>query len=78
MMRITNATIKSAVLFLVLFSVVSCARVPVKEEAAPAVTMELKAQQAAQRLAKAEESFQQGNLDEATNRYRELIETFPQ
>ncbi len=59
------------------FILISCAVLAPKKEVAVEAPPTEEEKQALQRLAKAEQAFQEGNLEEAAQDYRELAMTFP-
>ncbi|UCE82299.1 MAG: penicillin-binding protein activator [Deltaproteobacteria bacterium] len=76
-MRLRRQIIRGFALWLVLFLLAGCALLPAKKEIAaePPSTVDGKA--APQQLARAEAAFQQGNMEEASQQYRELAMAFP-
>lgn len=63
--------------WLLLFLLTGCALLPARKELAVEAPPRVEDEQALQQLAMADEAFQQGNLQEASHRYRELAMAFP-
>ncbi len=59
------------------FFIMGCALLPPKKEVAVEAPTEVGEKEAIQQLAMAEEAFKAGNLEEASQRYRELAMAFP-
>jgi ABC-type branched-subunit amino acid transport system substrate-binding protein/outer membrane protein assembly factor BamD (BamD/ComL family) len=76
-MRLTAEIIRRVALLLVAFFLVSCAVLQPKKEVAVEAPSRAEEKQALQRLAKAEQAYQQGNLEEAAQDYGELAMAFP-
>jgi ABC-type branched-subunit amino acid transport system substrate-binding protein len=64
-------------LWLLPFILMGCALLPPKKEVAVKAPVEVGEEEALQKLAMAEEVFKEGNLEEASQRYRELAMAFP-
>jgi branched-chain amino acid transport system substrate-binding protein len=67
--------VRGIALWLLPFIIMGCALLPPKKEVA--VPAEVGEKEAIQQLAMAEEAFKAGNLEEASQRYRELAMAFP-
>ncbi len=76
-MRLREETIRTFALWLVPLFLVGCALLPAKKEVTPEAPPSVEEVQTRQQLAKAEEDFQEGNLEEASQQYRELAMAFP-
>lgn len=69
--------VRGIALWLLPFIIVGCALLPPKKEVAVEAPTEVGEKEAIQQLAMAEEAFKAGNLEEASQRYRELAMAFP-
>ncbi len=75
-MRSKRGITKGVVLGLVASMLIGCALLPPKKEPVEAPPS-AEEKQALQKLAKAEQAYQEGNLEEAAQDYRELVMAFP-
>jgi branched-chain amino acid transport system substrate-binding protein len=64
-------------LWLLPFILMGCALLPPRKELAGKAPVEVGEEEALQKLAMAEKAFKEGNLEEASQRYRELALAFP-
>jgi ABC-type branched-subunit amino acid transport system substrate-binding protein/predicted negative regulator of RcsB-dependent stress response len=68
---------RGVTLWLLPFILMGCALLPPKKEVAVKPPVEVGEKEALQQLAMAEEAFEAGNLEEASQRYQELAMAFP-
>ena len=69
--------LRGIALWLLPFIIIGCALLPPKKEVAVEAPAEVGEKEAILQLAMAEEAFKAGNLEEASQRYRELAMAFP-
>lgn len=72
-----SKVIRQVGLWMLPFILLGCALMPAKKEVAVEAPPSAEEKQALQQLAKAESALQEGNLEEAAQRYRQLVMAFP-
>jgi branched-chain amino acid transport system substrate-binding protein len=77
LMKLRVEIVQRIALWLLPFIVMGCALLPPKKEVAVKPPVEAGEEEAIQQLAMAEKLFKEGNLEEASQRYRELAMAFP-
>jgi len=75
--RLTVKVVRNIALCMLPYILFGCALLPAKKEVAVKAPVEAAEKEALQQLAMAEEAFKAGNLEEASQRYRQLAMAFP-